>query len=1227
LQAKKLALDELAEKHHADFKLRLARYETVLASNLELIRAKFDLRWKLECAKGSALPLAARLQVFQSCADTWILESNYSEAFVALDAALEAAEIAVDPEDMSTQDLRDMYTSKLLDFSRSINNVSLEMIYLQKVLMNFDMFTEAPFADDRILGEYLSFRERHKDFNMPREEGSLLDAVSTSAVRTGGAILKQLELDRKRVLWSYPEFTDSSKSSNPEPQLGGDYFAGPQIISSLSEHNIRTVRLCIQWAEHEVESDMMTISEWRGLFGFAVSPSFRFDECRPRRIPQLIALSVARKLWKCTPSQWDEVSERFCEWLQRPGTPPSYLERLSTLQSLLMIGVGGQRRNFERELARSRDQTSEQHSELEQNFNSKMAQLQEQQTAKIINWSQSMESDSVISRALELAREHQPDMFDPETYRPTTKDFTAQMQKYIEQATLDLQSPRQDQLNQLQSAFEDQLIKTKSEYIAQHKQVADEHNKLQKQISQRSRALLGRAEGVELMILDKSPRTQKNQARTQELEFSRWSRMMAEMEDSGSATISEEELDRMISQCDDWVQQRTTSDFHQVGELRQKKLGLIMHKTYIFGSRFNDEILQALLDIEKFQIESWKRSCSLDNLRSTHFTNNILNIGRMSLRFVYSQALHSAYERTRSTQQVQEEHLGRVTAANCDSTDMDELAEQAGHALVQFFMWVQRAKGSSHASFLGHTSPIPRSLLSTALQSAGARVLLDREEQLVSRLAQSRIGEFCMIRRELNRLRDEMRAVPVLQPVMRFKDGEVAHLSTLLDLIPPGVVLVDFVCHGIAFDTLLAICVRRDDGISRPIVCGENFEQKVQAWATKHLTKSNTPLNDPVTWRHQLGELSPFLEPLFGLDTKSKHSLWQLSENKLRDSSQSAPGEPRSIIRPGDTIVFCPTGSLHKLPLHAIPINGVPIIDNHPVVYCQSLTLLSYCMQAVHDSGAQDPQPPSSPPSPKAVVINPMPSSWNADLQAKTKITSRALKAIHHSGWELQRVAILNSLASASIIHYLGHVHYDKDAPMNSFMCLDRTAYDTARERDEEATGSGGGIGERLSAADIATTRLGRPSLVTLVGCQSGVGAISTLNDVVGFPMALHFAGATALVATLWKLDDVDGVDFAGTFYMEAQGYCCCCGLRRTAAAAAEEDKEKRSSHGELVDLARAMQAAVKALRFDIDGKERTPYHWAGFTLSGYWMFPGALLGGVTAAAAVSSKRSRRRTF
>ena len=392
----------------------------------------------------------------------------------------------------------------------------------------------------------------------------------------------------------------------------------------------------------------------------------------------------------------------------------------------------------------------------------------------------------------------------------------------------------------------------------------------------------------------------------------------------------------------------------------------------------------------------------------------------------------------------------------------------------------------------------------------------------------------------------------------------------------------------------------------------------LMAW-TKNLARpSKKPLGDVTSGRESLSELSPVLLPLF----------------KVGRGSPNQNLGP--VIRPGDTIVFCATGVLHKLPLHAIPIDGVPVIEKHPVVYCQSLTVLRHCLQILKTPQHMDHFP-------RRLVLNPMLSHWDKAKSKPVQSTpavkhlAETLGAKYLHGCDFSKQSIMDSLNGVAIFHYHGHVQFEERSAMKSYLVLDEFREDNYTDDD------GPPSEKRLTAEDLFSCRLAKGALATLVGCRSGGADVSAADDVLGIPMAMYYAGAAATVSSLWRLRDEDGAAWADAFYDDLlkQGRDAeQRGDDKQASGSEKKGAEEAASEGnadsiekldvakkendvgqgdaaerpemegsgahrvELVNLALAMQRAVRCLRFDVDGEERAPYHWAGYALSGSWMFP-----------------------
>jgi hypothetical protein len=125
------------------------------------------------------------------------------------------------------------------------------------------------------------------------------------------------------------------------------------------------------------------------------------------------------------------------------------------------------------------------------------------------------------------------------------------------------------------------------------------------------------------------------------------------------------------------------------------------------------------------------------------------------------------------------------------------------------------------------------------------------------------------------------------------------------------------------------------------------------------------------------------------------------------------------------------------------------------------------------------------------------------------------------------------------------------------------------------------------------------------------MASISSTDDVLGIPTALFYAGASSVVSTLWPIDDEDGAEFGKEFYAALREQ-----ITRT------QSPEAHDVIANAMDIAKAMQTAVMKLR------EResllTPYHWAAFTLNGFWMLPLDIFSISMATSSTTAKSTRR---
>lgn len=163
------------------------------------------------------------------------------------------------------------------------------------------------------------------------------------------------------------------------------------------------------------------------------------------------------------------------------------------------------------------------------------------------------------------------------------------------------------------------------------------------------------------------------------------------------------------------------------------------------------------------------------------------------------------------------------------------------------------------------------------------------------------------------------------------------------------------------------------------------------------------------------------------------------------------------------------------------------------------------------------------------------------------------------------------------ILHIATHIEIDDEKGWHSGILLRRTE----KSREESITSekvtadsSRHGVLEfesdpYLRAGDIAAGNI-PAKLVVLSGCESAGGRLIVGEGLCGLTTAFLSAGASAVVATLWPVDDAVTADLMKKFYRElAKGGTVAFALRRA-------------------------QMAIRGNR-----KTEHPFYWAGFIVTG----------------------------
>ena len=199
-------------------------------------------------------------------------------------------------------------------------------------------------------------------------------------------------------------------------------------------------------------------------------------------------------------------------------------------------------------------------------------------------------------------------------------------------------------------------------------------------------------------------------------------------------------------------------------------------------------------------------------------------------------------------------------------------------------------------------------------------------------------------------------------------------------------------------------------------------------------------------------------------------------------------------------------------------------------------------------------------PEPEAAVarrygLEPLP--W-AKAEAAALAALFPKRAVVYEGSRATFEALRGAAGGAWILHFAAHAVEDRHDPMDSALLL--------------ASSPHGPLDGRLTAWKIMQDLRVEADLVTLSACSTARGREVPGEGVLGLSRAFHYAGARAVLATLWRLPDRSAYLLMERFYAE---------LEKGVAA----DEALRRARCRLVKGHGAVLGH--------------PYHWAGFTLVG----------------------------
>lgn len=263
-------------------------------------------------------------------------------------------------------------------------------------------------------------------------------------------------------------------------------------------------------------------------------------------------------------------------------------------------------------------------------------------------------------------------------------------------------------------------------------------------------------------------------------------------------------------------------------------------------------------------------------------------------------------------------------------------------------------------------------------------------------------------------------------------------------------------------------------------------------------------------------------------------SLLAATLDHLRELHEALVAPLMPHVRDARHLVVVPHRFLHYLPFHALFDGRQFLIDRASLSYAPSATVYYLCRARL-----AQPEPRSlvlAVPDPRAPHIADEVEAVRASLPCPTVCVGAAATAdrLREEG------------RRSRYIHIATHGLFRQDNPMFSAVRLGNA---------------------ELSLLDLYQLQLSA-DLVTLSGCGTGLSAVVGGDELVGLVRGLLYAGARALLVTLWDVHDRSTAAFMRSFYAHLQ-----------------QDADMRC----------ALRAAVQELRTEYPH----PYFWAPFVLIG----------------------------
>ncbi|MEH1947512.1 MAG: CHAT domain-containing protein [Nostoc sp.] len=225
-----------------------------------------------------------------------------------------------------------------------------------------------------------------------------------------------------------------------------------------------------------------------------------------------------------------------------------------------------------------------------------------------------------------------------------------------------------------------------------------------------------------------------------------------------------------------------------------------------------------------------------------------------------------------------------------------------------------------------------------------------------------------------------------------------------------------------------------------------------------------------------------------------------------------------------DRLILIPHRFLHLLPLHALPVNELYLLDlfSNGIGYAPSCQLL----QQVQLRQRLDFQS-------FFAIQNPTEDLFYADVEIESiQHYFSAEKTTVLRGKDANRNALdtkLANLAEVNCLHFSCHGSFNLNTPANSCLLLNGAIVNEKLD-----------LKKCLTLGDLFNKdfNFNQCRLVVLSACETGIVDFQNSSDeYIGLPSGFLYAGSSSVVSSLWTVDDVSTAFLFIKFYENLQNY------------------------------------------------------------------------------------------